>query len=100
MTAEFSIPQFGGRGAKRVLLRQALGGDEFLRVTWHERNGVLVFSQWERDTCVAAIPVRIEELGELATLIVTALGQRVARDTTEWAPPSPATLVADLAAPA
>ena len=88
------MTEFGGRGAKRVLLRQALGGDEFLRVTWHERSGVLVFSSWHGDTCVSATPVRIDELGELATLIVTALADRMKRASPAWAPPSPGSIVA------
>ena len=95
------MTQFGGRGAKRVLLRQALGGDEFLRVTWHERSGVVVFSSWEGATCTSATPVRVEELGELATLIVTAIGDGVSRDVSTWPPPSPASMVAtQLARPA
>ena len=95
------MTQFGGQGAKRVLLRQALGGDEFLRVTWHERSGVFVFSSWEGDTCTSATPVRVEELGELATLIVTAIGDRVSSESSAWAPPVAGSIVAtDLARPA
>lgn len=87
------MTQFGGRGAKRVLLRQALGSDEFLRVTWHERSGVFVFSSWHGDTCASATPVRVDELGELATLIVTALADRVDA-ARAWPPPSPDSIVA------
>ena len=72
------MTDFGGRGAHRVLLRQALGGDEFVRVTWHERKGVVVFSHWSGDTCTTATPVRVDETGDLATLLVTALAQRAA----------------------
>ncbi len=95
------MTQFGGEGARRVLLRQALGGDEFLRVTWHERTGVLVFSSWERDTCTSATPVRVDELGELATLIVTALGDRLSRITSAWPAPAPGAMAStELAKPA
>lgn len=84
---------FGGRGAKRVLLRQALGGDEFLRVTWHEHNHVVVFSHWQGGNCVAATPVRVDETGDLATLLVTALAQRVVRDAATWPAPDPLDVV-------
>jgi hypothetical protein len=87
------MTKFGGDGAKRVLLRQALGGDQFLRVTWHERTGVFVFSCWEGDTCTSATPVRVEELGELATLIVTALSERISATAATWPPPSAASIV-------
>lgn len=75
------MTDYGGAGAHRVLLRQALGGDEFLRVTWHERKGVFVFSHWTGDTCTSAIPVRVSELGDLASMTVGALAQRAASVT-------------------
>lgn len=90
--AEF-MTTFGGQGATRVLLRQALGGDEFVRVTWHEHNEVFVFSQWQGAACVAATPVRVAELGDLATMMVTALAQRAAVGTTPWPAPAPGDLV-------
>jgi hypothetical protein len=58
----------------RVFLPQALGADEFVRVTWHEAEQVVVFSQWRGSVCVAATPVRITETPELAALLVDALG--------------------------
>jgi hypothetical protein len=95
------MTQFGGQGAKRVLLCQALGGDEFLRVTWHERNDMFVFSHWESDTCVAATPVRVAEMGDLATMIVTALAQRVTESASQWpAPPANTSVSNGLARPA
>ena len=53
---------------------QALGADEYLRVTWHETDRVIVFSHWQGEVCVAATPVRVTETTELATLLVEALG--------------------------
>jgi Ser/Thr protein kinase RdoA (MazF antagonist) len=88
-----SMTRFGGQEATRVLLRQALGGDEFLRVTWHERNDVFVFSHWEGDTCAAATPVRVTEMGDLATMMVTALGRHLAQEASPWPAPSPSSLV-------
>jgi hypothetical protein len=60
---------------RRVFLPQALGGDEYLRVTWHEDDRVVVFSHWEGERCVAATPVRVAETGDLATLLVEALAK-------------------------
>lgn len=81
---------FGGTAAHRVLLRQALGGDEFVRVTWHEDKGVVVFSHWSGDTCTTATPVRIDELGGLATMLVTAISQPIAVAAPKSAPwPAP-----------
>ncbi len=85
--------EYGGAGAHRVLLRQALGGDEFLRVTWHERKDVFVFSHWVGDTCTTATPVRVSELGDLASMTVAAIGRRAAfTESSEpvWPPPDPA----------
>src|SRR6185437_5121033 len=57
----------------RVFLPQALGADEFVRATWHEAEQVVVFSQWQGSLCVAAKPVRVSEVGDLAALLVDAL---------------------------
>lgn len=69
MVAELSF-----RGRRRVFLPQALGADEFLRVTWHETDRVVVFSHWQGERCVAATPVKVTDTAELATLLVEALG--------------------------
>lgn len=63
----------GDGSMRRVLVPQALGSDEFLRVTWHESRKVIVFSHWEGDHCVAATPVRVSDIAELAELTVAAL---------------------------
>jgi hypothetical protein len=72
---------------------QALGADEFLRVTWHETNGVIVFSHWQGARCVAATPVRIADLGELASLIVDAFARSVDVSVRTWPAPDPDQLV-------
>lgn len=79
---------------RRVLVPQALGSDEFLRVTWHDGRRLMVFSQWDGDHCVAATPVRVDQLGELAELVVTAF----TRSTSEPAEVWPAPLGADVVA--
>jgi hypothetical protein len=72
---------------------QALGADEFLRVTWHETNGVIVFSHWQGACCDAATPVRIADLGELASLVVAAFARSVDMKVRTWPPPVPDQLV-------
>jgi len=72
----------------RVFVPQALGSDEFLRITWHESRDVVVFSQWSGDQCTAAIPVRVSQLNEATTLLIDAVGLSEAVATTAWPPPS------------
>ena len=84
----------GNRGNNeryRVLVPQALGSDEFLRVTWHASRELIVFSHWDGDHCVAATPVRITDIEELSSLIA----QAATRGTTAtaWPPPAANTLV-------
>jgi len=61
-------------GRHRVFVPQALGSDEFLRVTWHESDRVVVFSHWQGDICVAATPVLVTDTADLTALLVDALG--------------------------
>jgi hypothetical protein len=75
----------------RVLVPQALGSDEFLRVTWHETREVIVFSHWDGDHCVAATPVRITDIAELACLIAQAAPHGITASV--WPPPAADTLV-------
>jgi hypothetical protein len=81
----------GNNERHRVLVPQALGSDEFLRVTWHASRELIVFSHWDGDHCVAATPVRITDIEELASLIT----QAAAHGTTAaaWPPPTANTLV-------
>jgi len=48
----------------------------------------MVFSHWKGAECMAATPVRVAQVGELAELIVTAYTR-----TNEWPAPSPDGLV-------
>lgn len=77
-----------------MLVPQALGADEFLRVTWHDGRRLMVFSQWDGDRCVAATPVEVEQLGELAELVVTAFTRSAARGPETWPAPRGADVVA------
>ncbi|HUS41872.1 MAG: hypothetical protein WBL31_15020 [Ilumatobacteraceae bacterium] len=81
----------GNNERHRVLVPQALGSDEFLRVTWHASRELIVFSHWDGDHCVAATPVRITDIEELASLI----SQAAAHGTTAsaWPPPAADMLV-------
>ena len=75
----------------RVLVPQALGSGEFLRVTWHATRELIVFSHWDGDRCIAATPVRISDIDELAALVSRAVAQ--ARHRPTWPAPAPETLV-------
>jgi hypothetical protein len=89
-----SVDAVGNEGINerhRVLIPQALGSDEFLRVTWHANRELMVFSQWDGDRCVAATPVRISDIAELASLMAQAAGRATAPSS--WPPPAPETLV-------
>jgi hypothetical protein len=66
------IDRAAGEVRRRVLVPQALGSGEFLRVTWHESREVMVFSHWDGDRCVAATPVRVTDIAELAELTADA----------------------------
>ena len=81
----------GNNERQRVLVPQALGSDEFLRVTWHASRELIVFSHWDGDHCVAATPVRVTDVGQLASLI----SQAAAHGTmaSAWPPPAANTLV-------
>lgn len=73
-----------------MLVPQALGSDEFLRVTWHEGRRVIVFSHWDGDRCTAATPVRVADLGEVAELVVSAFTRSA---MAAWRAPHPEQLV-------
>lgn len=81
----------GNNERHRVLVPQALGSDEFLRVTWHASRELIVFSHWDGDHCVAATPVRVTDIDELASMVA----QAAAHGTTAsaWPPPAANTLV-------
>lgn len=89
----------GDGSMRRVLVPQALGADEFLRVTWHESRKVIVFSHWQGDHCVAATPVRVSDIAELAELTVAALASTMPAPpldevvATVWPAPDPADVV-------
>jgi len=82
-----------GDARRRVLVPQALGSDEFLRVTWHESRDVMVFSHWDGDHCVAATPVRVADLAELSELIAGALASSASTERPVWPAPDQSELV-------
>lgn len=82
-----------GEARRRVLVPQALGSDEFLRVTWHESRGVMVFSHWDGDHCIAATPVRVSDIAELAELTADARASSPSDDRPAWPAPDPSELV-------
>lgn len=75
----------------RIFVPQALGSEEFLRVTWHEGRQLIVFSHWDGARCVAATPVRVADVGELAELIVSSYTRT---SVPVWPAPDPGDLIA------
>jgi hypothetical protein len=71
----WGVAEYKPTGRHRVFLPQALGADEYLRVTWHESDRVIVFSHWQGETCVAATPVLVTDAVDLTGLLVDALGE-------------------------
>lgn len=53
----------------RVLIDDVRGQGRFLRVTVHSDLGVVVFSHWQGDECVAATRVPMSSVGELTDLL-------------------------------
>jgi hypothetical protein len=53
----------------------------------------MVFSHWDGAECVAATPVRVADVAELASLTASALGLELVVPTPAWPAPSPETLV-------
>ena len=76
-----------------MFVPQALGADEFLRVTWHEDRSVMVFSHWQGAECTAATPVRLSDLGEVTALVVEAFTRSSDAAIRTLPPPSPDELV-------
>jgi hypothetical protein len=58
----------------RVLIEDVRDNDGFLRVTLHEDTGVIVFSHWLGDTCVASTRVPVSSVPELIALLEEATG--------------------------
>ena len=63
----------------RVLIEDVRGNDGFLRVTLHEDTGVIVFSHWVGDTCVAATRVPVSAAPELIELLAGGAVDRLAQ---------------------
>ena len=56
----------------RLLIDDVRDNDGFLRVTVHDDTGVIVFSHWVGDTCVAATRVPLAAAAELIELLENA----------------------------
>ena len=101
MTARLRAPHHGGvadgrpAARHRVFVPQALGADEFVRVTWHVAEQVVVFSQWRGSVCVCATPVRVADVGDVAGLLVDALGAAAQGSTDTPQPEGGATSLRD-----
>ena len=61
------------RGRRRVLIEDARRNGQHLRATWHAENRQFVFSTWRDDVCTGAARVAVEDVAELAGLLVDGL---------------------------
>ncbi len=48
-----------------------------LRVTWHEDDDAFILSLWHGDVCVGTAPLSASDAAEVASFVVSQLGQRV-----------------------
>ena len=58
---------------QRLLIDDVRGNQAFLRVSVHEDAGVVVFSNWHGDECVAATRVPFSALPDLIALLGDAM---------------------------
>lgn len=71
---------------RRVLIEDARRNGHHLRATWHAENRQFVFSTWRDDVCTGATRIAVEDVAELAGLMVDGLADSAG---TSPAPPSP-----------
>jgi len=72
---------------RRVLIEDTRRNGHHLRATWHAETRQFVFSTWRDDVCTGATRVAVEDVAELAGLMVDGLADSAG--TTSPAPPSP-----------
>jgi hypothetical protein len=70
-----------------VSVPDARGGDRFVRVTAHADRGLVTVSHWERNVCVAADAVPIDDLAPIIDLLTRAA--RHLPPPSSWPAPSP-----------
>jgi len=71
---------------RRVLIEDARRNGHHLRATWHAETRQFVFSTWRDDVCTGATRIAVEDVAELAGLVVDGLADSAA---TSPAPRSP-----------
>ena len=54
----------------------------------------MVFSNWDGERCIAATPVRVDDLGEVAELVVSAVVRSPGSDMAPWPAPNAADVIA------
>ena len=72
---------------RRVLIEDARRNGHHLRATWHAETRQFVFSTWRDDVCTGATRIAVEDVAELAGLVVDGLADSAG---TSPAPRSPA----------
>lgn len=59
-----------------AILRDARGGDRWMRVTWHDEADLVVLSLWRGDACVATVRLTPEQVPALVNDLVSGLSAR------------------------
>ena len=58
------------------ILRDARGGDRWMRVTWHDEADLVVLSLWRGDACVATFRLAPDQVPYLVNDLVAGLAAR------------------------
>ena len=78
---------------RRIYVPDMRGTDEYLRMTWHAEQQVVVVSHWQGSVCTAATRVGVQDasevIGFLAGALADAATQPVARSTAPTLAPLP-----------
>jgi hypothetical protein len=64
---------------RRVLIEDARRNGHHLRATWHPDTRQFVLSTWSADVCTGSARLAVEDVAELAGLLVDGLGEAAAQ---------------------
>jgi len=75
---------------RRVLIEDARRNGHHLRATWHAETRQFVFSTWRDDVCTGATRIAVEDVAELAGLMVDGLADSAVTSPAPSPSPRPA----------
>jgi hypothetical protein len=71
---------------RRIFVADARGNGSYLRTTWHAEGRMFVFSVWQREVCLGAIRVPVEDAAEMVSLLMDGLVETMAAGPLPEAP--------------